>query len=138
MSNVLYTAFKRDALKKIHDLVNDDIKVALVNGYTVDQDGHAGYSDITNEVANGNGYTTGGVSLTSKAVTADNTNHRGKYSADNASWSDSTITATGAVIYNNTASGKPLIAYIDFGGTKSDQASIFTIQWDSTGVLYLG
>ena len=137
MANALYNRFKQDVLKKIHDLANDDIRVALVNGYVLSQ-AHQVYADIGSEVANGNGYTTGGQQLAGNAVSIDGTNNRGVFAANNPSWSNSTITATGAILYNNTASGKPLIAYIDFGGSKADSASIFTIQWDASGVLYFG
>ena len=138
MANALFNRFKQDVLKKVHDLVNDDIYVMLVNNYVFNQ-AHQVYADVSSaEVANGNGYTTGGQQLTGNAVSIDGTNNRGVFAANNPSWSNSTITATGAILYNNTASGKPLIAYIDFGGSKADSASIFTIQWDASGVLYFG
>jgi hypothetical protein len=138
MANALFNRFKQDVLKKIHNLGSDNIMVALVNGYTFNQANQV-WTDVSSfEIPNGNGYTTGGQQLTGNAVSIDSTNNRGVFSANNPSWSSSTITATGAIIYNASATGSPLIAYIDFGGSKSDSASIFTIQWDASGVLYFG
>jgi hypothetical protein len=138
MANALYNRFKQDVLKKVHNLGTDTIMVALVSGYTFSQS-HQVWADVSSsEIANGNGYTTGGQQLTGNAVSIDGTNNRGVFSANNPSWSSSTITATGAIIYSASATGNPLIAYIDFGGAKSDSASIFTIQWDASGVLYFG
>lgn len=54
--------------------------------------GHAVLADITGEVANGNGYLTGGVTLTSPTVTTISTNGY-QFNTGNASW-----TATGAGI----------------------------------------
>ena len=40
-----------------------------------------------------------------------------------------TITARGALIYNDTASGDPAVAVLDFGGDKTASAGTFTIQF---------
>lgn len=121
------------------DLDTDTIKVALVtSSYTPDQDAHDFFDDVTNEVS-GTGYSAGGASLANKAVTADNTDNEGVFDADDVTWSTSTITARGAVIYKSTgtASTSPLICYIDFGADKSSSAGNFTLQWDSEGILNL-
>jgi len=40
-----------------------------------------------------------------------------------------TITARGALIYNDTATGDPAVAVLDFGGDKTASAGTFTIQF---------
>ena len=121
------------------DLDTDTIKVALVtSSYTPDQDAHDFFDDVTNEVS-GTGYTSGGASLANKAVTADNTDNEGVFDADDTSWTTSTITARGAVIYKSTGtpSTSPLIAYIDFGSDKASSAGTFQITWNAEGILNL-
>jgi len=79
----------------------------------------------TNEVV-GTGYTAGGQSLTiSTAPTSSGTTAYISFS--NVTWSASTITARGAMIYNYTASGKNAVAIFDFGSDKTSTSSAFTI-----------
>lgn len=72
----------------INDLVGATIMVSLVSsGYTPDASvtGHSLWSEVSaNEIANGNGYTTGGVALGSMAVTAISGGF--KFSSANPSW----------------------------------------------------
>jgi hypothetical protein len=140
MANVIYNSFKRDIMNGGIDLDTDTIKVALVtSSYTPDQDAHDNFDDVTNEVS-GTGYTAGGATLASVSISADNTDNEGVFDAADVTWSSSTITARGAVIYKSTgtASTSKLIAYIDFGADKSSSSGDFTIQWDSEGILNLG
>lgn len=122
------------------DLDTDTIKVMLVtSSYTPDQDAHTKRSDITNEVS-GTGYSAGGAALANKAVTADNTDNEGVFDADDLTWSSSTITARGAVLYKSrggASSADELICYIDFGADKSSSAGNFTLQWDAEGIINL-
>lgn len=139
MANVFYDNAKKNLWNGTIDLDTNTIKCALVtSSYTPSQASHEFFSDITNEVT-GTGYTAGGQALTTKVVSADTSNHRGKFTADNVSWTSSTITARGAVLYKDTgtASTSPLIGYIDFGSDKSSSSGTFTIQWDGTnGIAY--
>lgn len=140
MADVIYNSFKRDIANGAIDLDTDTIKVMLVtSSYTPDQDLHTKRSDITNEVS-GTGYTAGGSALSGASVTADNTNNRGVFDASDLTWSTSTITARGAVLYKSRgglASADELIAYIDFGADKTSTAGNFTIQWNASGILTL-
>jgi hypothetical protein len=101
-------------------------------------DTHDFLNDITNEVANGSGYTTGGVSLANKTVTYDSANNRVELDADDASWTFSASkTARYAVVYKDTgtSSTSPLIGYVDFGADQTSSGT-FTITWSATeGVL---
>lgn len=139
MADVIYNSFKKKIMDGSIDLDTDTIKVALVtSSYTPDQDTHDFFDDVTNEVS-GTGYTAGGASLANKTVTQDNTNNKGVFDADDVTWSTSTITARGAVLYKSTgtAGTSPLICYIDFGSDKSSAGGNFTIQWNASGILTL-
>jgi hypothetical protein len=140
MASVIYNSFKRDIMNGALDLDTDTIKVMLVtSSYTPDQDAHTKRSDITNEVS-GTGYTAAGASLANKAVTADNTDNEGVFDADDLTWSTSTITARGAVLYKSrggASSADELLCYIDFGADKSSSAGNFTLQWDAEGIINL-
>lgn len=138
MANAIYNSFKRDIMNGSIDLDTDTIKVALVtSAYTPDVDVHDNFDDITNEVS-GTGYTAGGATL-SVTVSVDNTDNEGVFDATDVTWSTSTITARGAVIYKSTgtASTSKLICYIDFGSDKSSSGGNFTIQWATEGILNL-
>lgn len=86
----LYSKNKDDL--RINDLTGATVKLALVSSsYTPNTDsstGHSLWSDASgNEIANGNGYTTGGVSLSSLAATAISGGF--KFSSANPSWTAS-------------------------------------------------
>jgi len=135
----VYGAFLSKMLNKEVDWDSDTIKVLLcTSSYTPNQDTHDYADDLTNEVANGNGYTTGGATLASKTATYDAGNNRLTLDAADVVWAASTITARYAVIYDSTpgsAATNPLIAYIDFGSDVSSSSGNFTITWDSNGII---
>jgi hypothetical protein len=120
------------------DLDTDTLKIALVtSSYTPDQDAHDNFDDVTNEVT-GTGYTSGGATLT-PSVSVDNTDNEGVFDAADVSWTTSTITARGAVIYKSTgtASTSKLICYLDFGSDKSTSNGTFAITFAAEGILNL-
>lgn len=140
MANVLYNSTKKDLISGGIDLDTDSIYIMLVTStYTPDQDAHTKRSDVTNEVT-GTGYTAGGVALASKTCTQDNTNNRGVFDAADASWTTSTITARGAVLYKNrggASSADELVGYLDFGSNISSTSGTFTVQFHTDGILYI-
>ena len=132
MASGIYNRFKANLMNKIVDLEADTIKVAL---YDNSHSFTATDTDYTtdNELATAGGYTQGGATLASKAVTEAATT---KWDADDRNWTTATFTAYHAVIYDSTA-GNDLIASIDFGGAKTVAAGTFTIQWDADGIITL-
>lgn len=89
------------------------------------------------EVSNGNGYTTGGQALTNVAVTTVTTNDA-KFDADDASWavSSGSIAADYAILYNDTDTDDPPVAFIDFGGTRTvTSGNNFVIAWNADGIV---
>lgn len=89
------------------------------------------------EVANGNGYTTGGAALTNVAVTTVTTNDA-MFDADDATWTASggTLSAAYGILYNDTDADDPPVAFIDFGGTESaGDGTQFKIIWNASGIF---
>ena len=86
------------------------------------------------EIAAGGGYTTGGQLLVGNAVTADGANM--KFDANNLTWAASTITAGGAVLWDDDTADTP-IALFDFGGDQTSSNGDFTINWNVNGLLTL-
>lgn len=120
------------------DWDTDTIKVSLhTSTYTPDQDAHNFYDDLTNEVPNGSGYTTGGTAITTSTPTYDTGTNEVRLDATDAQWTSASFTARYAVIYKDTgvAGTSPLLGYVDFGGDETVSSGTFTITWDSTGVL---
>lgn len=93
------------------------------------KDSWAFLSDVTGQVANGNGYTTGGNVVTLTVAAVDNTNNDVEVTASAVSWPTSTITAVAAVIYKDTgvAGTSAVICSIDFAGTVSSTNGTFTV-----------
>lgn len=110
--------------------------ILVTSAWTPDQDADDTYSDLSaNEVANGNGYTTGGKLLTVTVSRTAGTNAV-DIDCDDQSWTSSTITAKRAVIVRDAnadgtlAAGDLLCAYVDLetgGGSLSTTNGTFAI-----------
>ena len=105
--------------------------------YSENKDTHTKRSDITNEIT-GTGYTAGGNTLTSPAISLDGTTAVVDFA--DSTWSTATITARGALIYNSSKSNRA-IAVLDFGEDKTSTSGNFTVQFPaataSTAVIRL-
>lgn len=136
MASGLYGITFLNALKNTLalDLDSDTIKIMLVtSSYTPDFGAHDFKGDVSNEVS-GTGYTAGGNTLGSLALTQSAGTI--KFDAADTSWSSATITnARGAVIYDDTLTDDPLIAYIDFGADFSSSNGTFTIAFNAGGIF---
>lgn len=139
MASGLYGITFLNALKNtlaldLDDTTADRFKVMLVtSSYTPDFGTHDFKSDVTNEVT-GTGYSADGKSLTS--VTLTQSGGTITFDAADVTWSSSTITARGAVIYD-TGVGNALICYIDFGADKSSSAGDFVLSFNASGIFTL-
>lgn len=139
MASLIYNSYKLklgDSSTKIN-WASDTFKVALVTStYSPSADNHDFFDDITNEVS-GTGYTAGGATLASVTITQDNTDDEAVIDAADVTWTTSSITARGAVIYKSTgvASTSPLIAYIDFSTDKTSDGGTFQITWATEGII---
>jgi hypothetical protein len=116
----------------------DTFKVMLCTTATFDATNTTLASITTKtEVASGNGYTTGGVALTGVAVTTVTTNDA-KFDANDASWTASggAITASYAILYNDTDANDPPVAFIDFDGSESaGDGTDFKVIWNANGIF---
>lgn len=138
-SNAVFDSFKYDSQVGNVTLVSDTFYMMLVSGFTPNAATQLKRSDITGEVS-GAGYTTGGNPLTSVTVTNQTGSNQTQFASANVSWSGSTISATGAVIYKHrggASSADNLVCYLDFGGTYSDTAGTFTVNCPGSGWLTL-
>jgi hypothetical protein len=135
ISQGLPTSFKVDLLNAKQNFGSDTFKIALYTASATLDATTTAYT-TTNEVT-GTGYTAGGKTLTvSPTPTSGGTTAYVSFS--NVSWTSSTITARGALIYNNTLAGKNAVAILDFGSNKVSTASTFQISFptaDATSAL---
>ena len=130
-------ALKNDLALDLDDTTADRFKVMLVtSSYTPDFGTHDFKSDVTNEVSSvGTGYDAGGKSLTS--VTLTQSGGTITFDAADLTWASSTITARGAVVYDDSLTNDPLICYIDFGADKSSSAGDFVLTFNASGIFTL-
>lgn len=134
-----YNNFIEDVGRGRINLASDTFKIALVNTYSFDAD-DADYSDLTDLLSTGSGYTAPGQALTgvSWAFATSLT----KWDADDVTWSASGGSigpATGAVIYSDTSTvptADRLVMYIDFGGSETaGDGTDFKITFNASGVF---
>jgi hypothetical protein len=100
----------------------DTFKIILMGtGFTFDPDTDDLYADVSgDELGTGNGYTAGGATLSGVAVTQNNTTDRCEITWNNASWTASGGDIgpfVGAIIYDDTVADDPIVGFIDFGGS---------------------
>ena len=128
ISQALCTSFKQEILVAEHDLTastGHTIKAALYTSSATLGATTTAYS-ATNETS-GTGYSAGGVALTNVTPTLSGTTALTDWA--DATWSTATITARGALIYNDTHASNASILVLDFGSNKSASAGDFTIQF---------
>ena len=131
MANIIPDAFKSELLSGTHNFATggNTFKIALYvttlgPPYSTSSTAYS----TTNEVSSsGTGYTTGGNTLDSQAVSVPGSN-TAIVDFANEVFSSVTLTSLGAAIYNSTNSSK-LCLVIDFGGDKVATSGDFTIQF---------
>ena len=127
ISQAMCTSFKAEILKGVHNFTaaSDQFKLAL---YTSSASLGAGTTAYTSSnEASGTGYTAKGAFLTSVTPTTSGTTALTDFA--DLTFSNATITANGAMIFNDSASGDPAVAILAFGGDKTSTAGDFTIQF---------
>ncbi len=136
ISQAMCTSFKKELLEAVHNFKNsggDTFKIALYTSSASLGAATTAYS-TTNEIS-GTGYTAGGNTLT--RVDPSSSGTTGFTDFADTTWSTATITARGALIYNDTDSDKA-VAVLDFGADKTSTAGDFTIQFpvaDATNAI---
>lgn len=125
ISTSMTTSFKSGLLSALHDFDNpggNTFKIALYTSTATLGATTTAYS-ATNEIT-GTGYTAGGNTLTSVSPTTSGTTAYVDFA--DTTWSSSTITANGALIYNANSANASVVT-LAFGSDKSSSNGDFTI-----------
>ena len=126
ITQAMCTSFKKELLEAKHNFLlsgGNTFKIALYTSSASLDASTTAYS-ATNEVS-GTNYSAAGNTLT--RVDPSSSGTTGFTDFADTTWASSTITARGAVIYNDTASGDPSVIVLNFGADKSSSAGDFTI-----------
>ena len=125
--NFMCTSFKQELLTGTHDFTNgtgNTFKLALYDNNASFTAATTAYT-ATDEVGDSGTYTAGGGTLTNVTPTTSSTTALTDFA--DLSFTSATITARGALIYNDTAAGDPSVVVLDFGSDKSSTSGTFTI-----------
>lgn len=126
ITQAMCTSFKKELMEAKHNFLNsggNTFKIALYTSSATLSAATTAYS-ATNEVS-GTNYTAAGNTLTRVDPATSGTTAYTDFA--DTTWSSSTITARGAVVYNDSASGDPSVIVLNFGADKSSSAGDFTI-----------
>jgi hypothetical protein len=108
--NFMCTSFKVELMRAVHDFTAST--------------GNTAYT-ATNEVPASGTYSAGGGALTNVTPTSSSTTAFTDFA--DLSFTSATITAYGALIYNDSAAGDPTVCVLDFSGAKTSTNGTFTI-----------
>ena len=125
--NFMCTSFKQELLTGTHNFTNatgDTFKIALYDNNASFTAATTAYT-ASNEVGNSGSYAAGGGTLTNVTPTTSGTTAFADF--DDLTFTSATITARGALIYNDTAAGDPTVVVLDFGSDKTSTAGDFQI-----------
>jgi hypothetical protein len=126
--NYMPTSFKIQLLNGLQNFSANTFKIALYTSSATLDANTTAYT-TSNEVAATGNYTTGGNTL---SVTTTPTNGGSGTTAyidfADTTWSAATITARGALIYNNSQANSA-VAVLDFGSDKTSTDGDFTVQF---------
>lgn len=124
--NYMCTSFKSELMTATHNFTNgaNVFKLALYTNSASFTAATTAYT-ATNEVSNSGSYAAGGGTLTNVTPTTSGTTAFTDF--DDITFTSATITARGALIYNDTASGDPTVVVLDFGADKTSTSGDFQI-----------
>ena len=140
IQQAMCTSFKAELMLAVHDFrvtSGDTFKISLYTS-SANIDANTTAYTTTGEVT-GTNYTAGGNTLVNGGVVTSNTSSSagtGFTTFSNTTWTNATITARGALIYNNTPSAlsnsggtltNAAVAVLDFGSDKTSTTGDFTV-----------
>jgi hypothetical protein len=128
ITTAMCTSFKQELMEAKHNFLNsggNTFNLALYTSSATLNASTTAYS-TSNEVS-GTNYTAKGASLTRVDPTTSGTTAFTDFA--DLTFSNATITANGALIFNDSASGDPAVCTLAFGGDKTSTAGDFTIQF---------
>jgi hypothetical protein len=127
-TNAIANSFKGQILRAIHNFTASTGNTFKLAMYQTDATlGASTTSYTSSQEVTSSGYTAGGKALVNSGVKVSGAVAITNFS--NVSWTGVTLTAQGALIYNDTASGDPAVCVLDFGGAKTATAGTFTVQF---------
>lgn len=125
--NFMCTSFKQELLTGTHNFTastGDTFKLALYDNNASFTAATTAYT-TTNEVSNSGTYTAGGGALTNVTPTTSGTTAFTDFA--DLTFTSATITARGALIYNDDEAGDASVVVLDFGSDKSSTSGDFQI-----------
>ena len=126
ITSAVCNSFKTEVLQALHNFTassGNSFKLALYTSSATMGAATTAYS--TSQEVSGTNYTAAGAALTKVEPTSSGTT--GFTDFADLTFGTATVTARGCLIYNDTQSGDPSVATIDFGGDKTSTAGDFTI-----------
>ena len=129
ITSAVCNSFKTEVLQALHNFTassGNTFNLALYTSSATLNKSTTAYTS-SNEVANGNGYTTKGVALTN--VTPALSGDTAVCDFANVSFTSASFTANGCLIFNDTASGDPAVCVVAFGADKTVSNGTFTVQF---------
>lgn len=131
--------------EEIHNFVSDTIKLAIIDNVVTPTAADAtpawgatsGVDYDANEVTNAGGYTTGGETIPVTWTEAAGVATLDDDSGDIALAQDASGFTDGywGILYNDSATNKNAIGFLDLGGPVSEQAGPVNINWNVSGIL---
>ena len=128
ITQAMCTSFKSELLTAEHNFAasgGNTFKIALYTSSATLGATTTAYSS-TNEVS-GTGYTATGNTLTNVNPTTSGTTAYTDFA--DTTWSSATITANGALIYNDSHASDAAVCVLAFGGDKTSTNGDFTVQF---------
>ena len=125
--NFMCTSFKVELMQAVHNFTTstgNTFKLALYDNSASFTAATTAYT-ASNEVTASGTYAAGGGTLTNVTPTSTGTTAFTDFA--DLSFTSATITAFGALIYNDTAAGDPSVCVLDFGGAKTSTSGTFTV-----------
>lgn len=137
MASTNFTNLTDHQARAAINFATDTFKAILVTAVPSesDLDTFINRSSVATEVAATGGYTAGGFAVTASVGAVDTTNNRTAitYTCASPTYSSSTISAAGCIIYKSTgnAATDKLLHFVDFSGTVASSNGNFTVTFTS-------
>jgi hypothetical protein len=125
--NFMCTSFKVELMRAIHNFTastGNTFKLAMYTNSASFTAATTAYT-TSNEVTASGSYSAGGGTLTNVTPTSSGTTAFTDFA--DISFTTATITARGALIYNDTATGDPTVVVLDFGSDKTSTSGTFQV-----------
>lgn len=137
----VYQSFKRYILEGLFDLTADTINASLVSGYTLDEDGHSIWGNVSANEISDTSYSMQALASLSVASsgTGTGTTVKGKWDAADVTFASLTGTDPNYLILwddSPTSPVDPLIAAMEL--TTTTNGGDYVISWNANGIIRIG